>query len=88
MTMISDRPTLEDFASQIANCVRRHPEFRQRPNSPAGLRPVKLLGIIDNHAVYRRLGGTVAVARLKDFDAWTIVDKDGNALPPKGEKLI
>lgn len=78
--MPRDQFTLDYLATEMAKCVRREPEFRKPATDRPDAAPFRLVGIIDGHAVARRHGASLALFPLKDFDTWTITDKDGKPL--------
>lgn len=75
--MISDRPTLNDLAAEMARVVRRHPEYRMRPGRDQALGPLRLLGVVAGNAVVRGNRSAPSLVGLSEFDAWPLCDKDG-----------
>lgn len=78
--MPRDNFTLEQLAGEMARCARRNPEYRMPPGRAPVLGPIRIIGIVDGHAVVRGKRAAPSLMPIKDFDQWPETDKDGNPL--------
>lgn len=76
--MTRDNFTLESLAREIAACVRRSPEYRRPPGDTMTMGPFRLVGIVEGHAIVRRPKSALTTVAIKEFDTWTLTDKEGN----------